>query len=194
MILGLVQNPVYLELSSLLHPQDFEVLKQILVNFEFELAPTYGYFAENDFNEISKRALEEFFSKIKSYNLNHLDGEDLRYIWQQVIDSFRKKYWGFNKYQEKPTSYRAPQRVNIPLTPQHEIPKRPPKKISYKDSFFYLWSVIQAMIVTKALILVFGNQLAKDDTLQNRIIFGAVISFSFGSLFFFAWIRRNNPK
>jgi hypothetical protein len=188
------QNPLYIQLSENLHPQDFEVLKQILINYEFDLSPTHGYFNERDFDLISEKAVTEFFDKIKKFDLKIIDGEDLRYLWQEILSQFQKNYWGFIKHQEKPTNHRAPKKIHLPLTPHSEIPQRPPKKISYKDSFFYIWSVLQAMIITKALILVFGNRLAKDDTPENRIIFGIIILFSFGSLFLFAWTRRKNPK
>lgn len=188
------QHPTYLELQEKLHPQDFEVLKQILNKYEFDLSPTHGYFEKNDFEQICKKTLDEFFYDIKSQNLEFVDGEELRYIWAQVIEKFQKNYWGFKKNTEKPSSYREPASLNLTLKPQSEIPKKPSKKISYKDSFFYIWSVLQALIITKALILVFGNQLAKDDSTENRILFGLVILFSFGSLFYFAWKRRKNPK
>jgi hypothetical protein len=194
MTLKIDENPIYIQLSKSLHPQDFEVFKQILVRYEFDLAPTHGYFSEPDFNSITKKSLEEFFEKISQGNLQNIDGEDLRYLWQEVINNFWEKYWGFTKYQEKPTSYREPQKTNLPLTPQSKIPKRENKKVNYKDSFFYIWAALQAMFIAKTLILVFGNRLAYNDTLQNRIIFGAVIFFSFGSLFLFAWIRRKTPK
>lgn len=191
---AITQNSIYKMLSEKLHPQDFEVLKQILNSYEYDLAPTHGYFEKDDFEQISKRALEDFFQQIKTLNLETLDGEDLRYAWSQVLGKFQKNYWGFKKSSEKPSSYREPQTLNLPLKSPGEIPKKPSGKINYKDAFFYIWSVLQAMIITKALILVFGNQLAKDDSLENRILFGLVIAFSFGSLFYFAWKRRKNPK
>ncbi|MES2770157.1 MAG: hypothetical protein V4596_13510 [Bdellovibrionota bacterium] len=191
---SVAQHPLYIELSTKLHPQDFEVLKQILDSHELDLAPTYGYFEKNDFDQIADKSLEEFFKKIKIYDFNFMDDEDLRYCWSQTLGEFQKKYWGFKKHTEKPSSYREPKRLGLTLTPVTEIPKKPSKKISYKNAFFYIWSVLQSWIVIKALILVYGNDLAKDDSLQNRIIFGSIIAFSFGSLFLFAWMRRKNPK
>lgn len=191
---NVIQNPIYKDLEKNIHPEDFEALKYILNTYEFDLAPTHGFFSEADFNQITEKAIAEYFKKILNHDLKTIDGEDLRFLWQEVVNSFSKNHWGFTKHLEKPTTYRAPRNLNLPLTPKDLVQKRPTKKISYKDSFFYIWSVLQALIITKALILVFGNELAKDDTPKNRIIFGLVISFSFGSLFLFAWMRRKKTK
>lgn len=191
---SLSQNSIYLELSQKLHPQDFEILKQVLNRYEFDLAPQHGFFNQKDFDEISQKALSELFRKLQKSGFENIDGEDIRNSWQETVGDFQKRYWGYTKYQEKPTNHRAPQSMGLTLTPISEIPKKPSKKVSYKDAFFYIWSVIQSWILIKALILVYGNDLAKDDTVQNRIIFGSIIAFSFGSLFLFAWMRRKKPK
>jgi hypothetical protein len=188
------ENPFYKELSLRLHPQDFEVLKQILNNYEFDLCPNHGYFEAKVFEQICQKSIDVFFEAIKNKNIEHLDGEDLRYIWSEIINDYQKNYWGFKKLLNKPSDYKAPTSLNLHMKSSQEIPKKPAIKIDYKDSFFYIWSVLQAMIITKALILVFGNQLAKDDSMKNRVLFGLVIVFSFGSLFYFAWKRRKNPK
>lgn len=191
---SVTKNPQYQELSQKLHPQDFETLKQILNEYESDLAPTHGYFTQGDFDQICSKALQEFFKKLQKYDLANLDEEEIRASWAEVLSKFQKNYWGFKKYQEKPTMYRPPKKLNLPMKALSEIPKKISPKISYKDMFFYIWSVIQSWILIKALILVYGNDLAKDDSIQNRIIFGAIIIFSYGSLFFFVWLRRKKPK
>lgn len=188
------QNSLFLELKELLHPQDFEVLKQILNRSELDLAPEHGYFEQNDFEKIVEKSQLEFLKRLKTFNPISLDGEDMEFAWKEVIHQFQKNHWGFKKYQEKPILYREPRRLNLLTIAPADLPAKKRRAISYKDAFFYIWSVLQAMIITKALILVFGNELAKDDSTENRIFFGAVILFSFGSLFLFAWMRRKNPK
>ncbi len=178
----------YKTLQSRAHPRDFEIIKKVLRTFEYDLAPTYGFFSASDFENISRKAASLFLSELISIGPEALSSEDIHHIWGKVQQDFMKNYWGFKKNQACPQDYREP--FVYTFEEIQNLPQKPIPKVNYTDAFFYIWSVIQSLVITKCLILIFGNELAKDDTLQNRFIFGLVILFSFGSLFLFAWIRR----
>lgn len=184
----ITDSDAYKILQQKTHPQDFEVLKKVLRNFEKDLAPAYGFFILDDFESICKKAALMFLENLISVGPENLSSEDIHHGWSKVTQDFMKSYWGFKKFQELPSSYREPQIYAFEEI--YDIPQKPAAKVNYKDAFFYIWSVIQSLVIMKCLILVFGNELAKDDTLQNRLIFGVVILASFGSLFLFAWLRR----
>ncbi len=190
----ITNHPVYLQLQKTAHPQDFEVLKQVLVDYEFDLHPTYGYFTAEDFDKIKSRALSEFFEELTDLDDEEIDGEQFRFLWGQVRDRFSKKYWGFQKLLEKNGTIASPQRVNLPLTPLAQIPKKPLEKVSFSENFSYLWPVFCSMVLTKSLIVWYGRELSIDDSPRNKLIFAAVVAFAFGSLFWFAWRRRRKKK
>ncbi len=186
------ENPLFQEAKSQLHPQDFEVVKQILNRYEFDLFPTHGFFTANDFDKITEQARNDFLRNL--INMDSLDAEDIYHQWREIVLQFQKDYWGYKKHLQKPDSFRVARQYDLPLLPDSQIPKKPSKPFTFKEAFFYVWAVLQSWILIKALILVYGNDLAKDDSLRNRIIFGTIIAFSFSSLFLFAWLRRKKRK
>lgn len=188
----ITQNELFNKLQERLHPQDFEVLKQVLNSYEFDLEPTHGYFSATDFNQICKQALDRFLKKLNQ--IETIETEDIHHHWNETLLNFQKNYWGYQKHLNRPASHRPAQKYSLPLLPPSEVPPKQPKAFTYKEAFFYIWAVLQSWILIKALILVYGNDLAKDDTIENRIIFGSIIAFSFSSLFFFAWLRRKKRK
>lgn len=181
-------SPKYQKICKTLHPFDLNIFHQILSHFEVDLFPKYGFFEEKDFDEIRSKALDLYFDKLITLDLKTVSTEDIRESWRTVVSDFTKNYWGYKKHQDQISSLLKPQIYFY--KPPASIPSKPRAPTSYKDAFFYIWSVIQSLVIMKCLILIFGNELAKDDTLKNRIIFGLIIIISFGSLFVFAWLRR----
>lgn len=184
----IIDSEAYKTLQTRTHPQDFEVIKKVLRKFEKDLTPAHGFFTASDFDSISRKAAALFMSELILIGPEALSSEDIHHSWFKVQQDFMNNYWGFKKNQVCPIDYKEPNIYDFEEI--QNLPLKPTPKVNYKDAFFYIWSVIQSLVITKCLILIFGNELAKDDTLQNRLIFGIVILISFGSLFLFAWIRR----
>lgn len=184
------EHPTYEILSTKLHPQDFEVLKQILVSYEFDLYPSHGYFSSKDFIAIKERAINEFFKRLSDYGVETLDETEIRDFWSEVVKSFNKDYWGFKKSMDHSAEMASPQKLELPLRSPDEIPKKPMPKVSFSENFFYIWTVIHSFIFTKALVVVFGRKLAIDDSIVNRLALGLVLVLMYGSLIWFAWHRH----
>lgn len=99
---------------------------------------------------------------------------ELENLWPKVIHSFKNNlYWGFTAHTEEQTQ----KRTDI-----------------YKELRSYIFILIQAMLVMKVVIFYFGLKSASDASTPDLILTILAITFSFCSLFFFAWRKSRKKK
>lgn len=144
-----------------------------LPNLEKMKADLFGglpYFFESDTEIlILQKAKDLFLEKLKT-------AKSPDSAWSQVVASFhRENHWGF------PVTTAKPKKVDSEDTK------------NAKEAFSYLWTAVQATLILKVVIYFFGLRLAQDNTPENWAWFLGSLSFSWGSLFFFAW-RKHRKK
>lgn len=150
-------------------------------------------FSEQDIHNIAERHLEdlthipgvffdsdtkEFISVAAARHLAQTMAEhqtlSAKAGWDKVRQSFKNsKYWGFTTHTEEQSS----KRVNVG-----------------RELFAYIWTMIQALLIMKVVIFYFGLKSAAESEPMDMVWLVLAISFSFGSLFFFAWRKSRKKK
>lgn len=147
-------------------------LKPTLQNFNWK-ADLFGglpYFFEDSTQDLIREKAQQLYQdKLQIRN-------DPTEAWAQVVASFhRENHWGFSATTIKPKKVDSEDTKNA------------------KEAFSYLWTAVQATLILKVVIYFFGLRLAQDNTPENWAYFLGSLSFSWGSLFFFAW-RKHRKK
>lgn len=139
-------------------------------NWKADLFGGLPYFFELHTQDlIYKKAEQLFIQKLNS-------GQNPDEAWALVVKSFHvEKYWGFMPTTVKPKNEDSAETKNA------------------KEAFSYLWTAVQATLILKVIIYFFGLKLAQENTPENWAYFLGSLSFSWGSLFFFAW-RKHRQK
>lgn len=126
-----------------------------------------GYFLLQDLPEISLQAARRTAAVYLQQQV-----KDLKVAWQETAAEFHsQRYWGFKTQAEKP-------------------------KVEKKKNEMagFLWTVFQAAIVMKLVILYFGVNAANLDSDAHYIGLGIAIFIAFASLLFFAYRKSKTYK
>ena len=117
----------------------------------------YGYFSFEDRARISEEAARRLAHLVSS--------EPIQPAWQKIAEDFHtNKYWGF------------------PI--QANKPKKEKKK---NEILAFLWTLFQATVLMKFVILYFATNAAELNSDWHYWGLGIALAVSFSSLLFFAW-------
>lgn len=152
--------------NSVLSVSD-EKIKAIAENHLEDLTQIPGvYFDTDTLTSISLSAARHLTQQLEL-------GFEISVAWNNVIQSFQKNYWSYPIHTEPQSEVR----INIG-----------------RELFAYIWAMVQALMIMKVVIFYLGLKSAADAGPWDKFWVFAAISFSFGSLFFFAWRKTRKRK
>ncbi len=152
--------------NSSLSPSD-EKLMAIAEHHLEDLTTIQGvYFDTDTLTSISLSSARQLAQQLDQ-------GVEVSAAWTNVIQSFKKNYWGYTTHDEPQSAVR----INIG-----------------RELFAYIWAMVQALMIMKVVIFYLGLKSAADAGPWDKLWVFAAISFSFGSLFFFAWRKTRRRK
>lgn len=166
---------IFLEsLKSDLHPAQSDQLNEMATAHETDLLNIQDrFFSHETQAAITRTGASTLAKAVQKANANRAEA-DWRPLWFEIIEDFhRTKYWGYPTQSEKP---------------------RPKELTAFQRGFPYIWTVFQAMVLTKVAILYFGAEYAysHEESNRNLIYLLLAIAVSFSSLIYFAWRRRHD--
>lgn len=124
------------------------------------------YFDTDTLTSISLSAARQLVGQLEQ-------NYDLETAWSNIVQSFKKNYWSYPTHNEPQSAVR----INIG-----------------RELFAYIWAMVQALMIMKVVIFYLGLKSAADAGPWDKFWVVAAISFSFGSLFFFAWRKTRKRK
>ncbi|MFN8791957.1 MAG: hypothetical protein ACK5Y2_10935 [Bdellovibrionales bacterium] len=152
-----------------LDPTDRLELEQIAEgHLETLTAVRSGYFEPEDLPRLSTEAGRRLATQFLLQNHRHL-----KTAWQSVAEDFhRNQYWGFKTQDSRPRG----------------------KRKEKNEVASFLWTLFQAAVLMKFIILYFGINAAEQESEWHYTGLGLALFVSFSSLLYFAYRKSKTYK
>jgi len=127
-----------------------------------------GYFESEDLPRLSAEAGRRLATQFLMQN-----HRDLKAAWQRVAEDFHhNQHWGFKTQENRPRA----------------------KKKDKNEVASFLWTLFQAAVLMKFIILYFGINAAEQESQWHYVGLGIALFVSFSSLLFFAYRKSKTYK